>query len=117
MYKGKKSRMECISKSSTNYLVHVSVASHATVPTGLAAYSWLHFLLFLILSLTYQIKYAEVLLKVKSNTTEVSGQMVMLPFLFRAKSEVPKVKCLTKAVKHWNLGLLLICAPKHSSQD
>ena len=49
------------SKSSINYLVNLSVTSHATVPIGLAASSWLSFLFVLILSLTCQIKNAEVL--------------------------------------------------------
>lgn len=36
--------MECISKSSINYLVNVSVASYATVPIGLTASGWRQFL-------------------------------------------------------------------------
>lgn len=70
--------MECISESSINYLVDVSVASHATVPTGLAASSWLHFLFVLILSLTCQVKYAEVLRKVENNTFQFEGQIFVL---------------------------------------
>lgn len=70
--------MECISESSINYLVDVSVASHTTVPIGLAASSWPSFLFVLILSLTCQVKYAEVLRKVESNTFQVEGQILML---------------------------------------
>lgn len=36
--------MECISKSSVNYLVNVSVACHTTVLIGLTASGWLRFL-------------------------------------------------------------------------
>ena len=53
--------MECISKSSVNYLVNLSVATHTTVAIGLIASGWLRFLFVLILSLTYQIKCAKVL--------------------------------------------------------
>lgn len=67
--------MECISKSSINYLADVSAASGAAVRIGLAASTWLH-LHVLILTLTYQIKYAEGLCKVKSNTMQVSCQIV-----------------------------------------
>lgn len=70
--------MECISESSINYLVDVSVASHTTVPTGLAASSWLCFPFVFILSLTCQVKYAAVLRKIESNTFQVEGQMFML---------------------------------------
>lgn len=71
--------MECISESNINYLVNLSVANHATVPIGLATSSWLCFLFVLILSLTLQIKYAEVLWKFKSNAIQVESQIIMLP--------------------------------------
>lgn len=87
--------MECISESSINYFVDVSVASHATVPIGLAASSWLRFLFVLILSLTCQVKYAEVLRKVESNTFQVEGQIFMWLIRLRAKSKTHDVKYWT----------------------